>query len=324
MRLECAHPAGTYRVFLEDKDVTPGVETPLLNAFIVFEGEDDPANARKVGRAHLREFIETVTLAVGLRLRVHREVCFNDWTTGNPEHYSETYDTYPDQSFPVRVLDSGIMAGVSALLERDRDDPIRRALRWYSLGVNASTPDEQFEWFWLAIEVLADRTKDVTRVPDLCPICKDPLFCHKCNETPTHRPYSSQAIRELIQTHAEEDPVRLSEVSSEFRHALTHGRRLQLVEDEQGVKITEVVDAIGCVAWRVLTSFVIPTTATHDRPIAFLIPSTFLHRRLTLKTVGSFGSPIDREPQLEDIPVIEITLHREPDVPPTPPPAEQG
>jgi len=179
--------------------------------------------------------------------------------------------------------------------------------------VSAGAPDEQFEWFWLATEVLAEHTKDSAPVHDQCPRCKGPLFCPECKETPTHKPFAIQAIRELIRQHAERDPERLFQVSSEFRRALAHGRRLKVVEEDQGVAITEVVDGLAHVARQGLVLLLIPLRFTApERTICVVTWDTVLHRRLRVKAICGFESPPEREPQFEDIPGLTVSLVRTP------------
>jgi hypothetical protein len=137
-----------------------------------------------------------------------------------------------------------------------------------------------------------------------------------------HRPFAAQAIRQLIQQHAEQDPEALFEIASSFRNALAHGQRLTMVEEEMGVELKEIVDGLAQVAWRVLMKFTTPPRLNSpEASLSVIRWNTVLHRRMVVTLAMSIGSPIDREPRFEDIPEMKITVNREP-APPTPPAAE--
>ena len=87
---------------------------------------------------------------------------------------------------------------IERLLEHDAPPAIRRALRWYRLGIDAASPDDQFTYFWFALEIVAEFQKPTEKVHDKCPHCQSPLYCEKCEKHPEHRPYAKQAIRALM------------------------------------------------------------------------------------------------------------------------------
>lgn len=307
-RLECQHPSGHYKLILENKAVTPGGEVPLLDAYVILDA-DDLETAITVARGYLREALETLVFATGFRLRHHRDVIICDWSRGIESREARVYNAAPPPNFPIRALVPELMGTLRTLLERDRPEAVRRTLRWYSNGVSAGPPDEQFEWFWLAIEVLAQFTRNVEPVPDLCPRCRGELFCKACNEMPKHRPYPRQAILALLRQHAGNEAEDLFDDASAFRNALMHGEPLKAVQEERGKSIDEVVDRLGQVAWKALGIFLLPTSVdSPERAIAILSPSTYLNRRLRVTAQVAFGSPTDREPELTDIPKMDITV----------------
>jgi hypothetical protein len=75
---------------------------------------------------------------------------------------------------------------------------LRRAMKWFANGVSTRFYDDQFVYFWLVVELIAQNAKDPTPVPDKCPKCQGPLFCETCKTVPTHRPYQKQAIEQLF------------------------------------------------------------------------------------------------------------------------------
>jgi hypothetical protein len=303
--LTIEHPTGRYKIILRNKELTPGMEAPLLDAFVVFEAADLGA-AESAGDEYLREFISTLAFATGSHMKVRREVLLCDWTAGNAMHDCWFYNSFPPGDFPVPALDQQLMESARALLERERDPVIERALRWFRNGVSLSPPDEQFVSFWRCIEVLARHDRDVTPVPDACPHCHGPLYCPSCGKTPTHRPYDKQAIQLLMRRHGSAEADKLFAACEVFRNALAHGDSLRSVEEKCGREIKDVVDDLGRTAQRALCFHIVPA----GRGIPVVRPRTFLHRRLRATAVGAFGSPAEREPALADLPGIKLSIIR--------------
>jgi len=64
---------------------------------------------------------------------------------------------------PTPFLDKDIMASIERLLQFDPPPAVRRALRWYRIGIHDSVPEDQFQYFWFALEILAEYQKDPKR-----------------------------------------------------------------------------------------------------------------------------------------------------------------
>jgi hypothetical protein len=184
-RLIFKHPRDLYEVHLENQNMEPGCETPLLNAYILFFSEDGLESAEKTGERHFRRFVDFVTFAAGVHFRIKRRLCLFDWTAGIAERNGYTYQTFPDPNFPQLVMNTDLVSTVEALLRSDDEQELTQALHWFAAGVSANPSDEQFELFWFSIETLARYLRDKAKVPDLCPRCREPLYCNKCQTTPT-------------------------------------------------------------------------------------------------------------------------------------------
>ncbi|MGO7785661.1 methylamine utilization protein MauJ, partial [Rhizobium ruizarguesonis] len=79
---------------------------------------------------------------------------------------------------------------------------MRRALRWYRLGIHAYSPDDQFTYFWFALEIVAEFQKPTSKVHDKFPHCQSALYCEKCEKP--GQPRSRQPWEEASVTMAKD------------------------------------------------------------------------------------------------------------------------
>lgn len=324
--LSFAHPSGTYQVHFENQNMEPGCETPLLNAYVVFEeGEFDPSKSgpdrdvdsfkpiSEAGEKHLTKFLYFLSFATGCRFRIGRRICLFDWTPGVARRHGIIYRKFPNPEFPVLALNQDLLTTIEKVIPSETDEELMQALRWFAAGVSSKPPDVQFQMFWFSIETMARHTRDPERVPDRCPQCREPLYCAKCQSTPTHRPYPSQMIQQLFARHVSDAPDLAYKYTSTMRHALLHGDRIARAEQESGFSLGNLVDLVARVAWLALF-----TALTHgaglreegvpNQTLKLVRPSTFLHFGVEATSRMSFSSPVDRDLQFSDLPEIKLEL----------------
>ena len=219
------------------------------------------------------------------------------------------FRNFPDPNLPQLVLTPELASTVEALLRSDGEQELTQALHWFAAAVSAGPSDEQFELFWFSIETMARHTRDKAKVPDLCPHCREPLYCPKCEANPTHRPYPSQAIQQLFARHVSDQPDRAYLATSAMRHALLHGDRVSRVEEEHGLTLSQLVDIVAKVARAaLLTALGNRAAQDGDVRLRFIQPNTFLHYQLGYKMHVSFRTPAGRDPAVDDIPSFNVDL----------------
>ena len=182
------HPTGLYEVVLVNHDVRPAVAKPLLYAYITYEAEDIGA-AQDAGARFLTRFLDYLSFATGSRFSVQHRLALFDWSPGAKTRRGRVYRSFPDPNIPTPLLHQELADSLRPFISADPGDDVLRALHWFALGVSGSPTDEQFQFFWFAIETLAVEIRDTSRFPDECPRCHTRLHCPECSETPTHRPY---------------------------------------------------------------------------------------------------------------------------------------
>jgi hypothetical protein len=180
---------------------------------------------------------------------------------------------------PHPVLDEQITHTADHLLQHDIPPALRRAMRWYRIGISAPMPDDQFQYFWFALELIAISKESTEKVNDRCPTCRSPLYCETCNTHPLHWPYEKQKIRALIQAVDKECNEAKLEMLEKARNTLMHGGTLREIEEKLPQPHEEVVDILGkIVFFALLNQF--PRELFTEK-LTFLNPSTYVHRTLS-------------------------------------------
>lgn len=177
---------------------------------------------------------------------------------------------------PQPFLRDDTAGAIERLLEFDIPPAIRRAMRWYRLGINATVPDDQFTNFWFALEIVAEFNKSPEKVPDKCPHCQSPLYCDSCKTHPVHRPYPKQAIRALLKAVDKECDDAIIERLDKTRNSLMHGSTLREIEDSLPEPHEEIVDVLGRLLWRALIHQF--PHQMFDGTLSMGYPSTYVHR----------------------------------------------
>ena len=171
---------------------------------------------------------------------------------------------------------------IERLLAFDIPPAVRRALRWYRLGIDADGPDDQFTYFWFAIEILAEFQKPTKRVHDKCSKCQSALYCEKCDDHPTHKPYAKQAIRQLMMESDKTCDEAIVTMLDETRNNLLHGSTLKEIESKLPEPHESVVNVLGKILWWALVHQF--PREMFDGTLILDSPSTYLHYKLN--TIG--------------------------------------
>ena len=306
------HPAGCYEVHLENVQMEPGAANPLVNCYVVFEN-GDLEEAIGVGEKHVRRFLDSLCFATGSRFARPQRACIFDWSPDQTEARQGFVFTYfPNPEVPQQILTDEHARTVELLMSADpgTNNDVMQALRWFSVAVSASGQEEQFEFFWFALETIARMRADRSKVPDRCAMCREPLFCRKCERVTEHRPYPTQAIRTLFDTYVQGEPQKLFDMCSKMRHALMHGDQITKVEDQFGMKLGTLVDQVGRLAWVVVLDCLLKTsTQTGTVKLRLVQASTFLHQRQEVYAHIAVGFALGRTPGFAEIPHLQINRH---------------
>lgn len=181
---------------------------------------------------------------------------------------------------------------IERLLEFDVPPAIRRALRWYRLGIGAAAPDDQFTYFWFALEIVAEYQKPTAKVHDKCPHCKSALYCEKCEKHPEHKPYAKQAIRALMLAADEKCDDATVDLLDKTRNSLLHGSTLREIEGTLPDPHESVVDTLGRILWKALVRQ-FPKEMFDGALVG--VPSTYVHYKANAVAHVQTVVPSDEE-----------------------------
>ena len=274
--LRIEHPRGHYRARIQNiprSDYT----TPFLLSVHLYFGAPTLNETPDIADGILADCLNILAFTTGASFRRHRLWQIVDAalpkTTGMRSILMWTDSIEHNDPQPFLSEETAVTA--ERLLEFDIPPAIRRALRWYRLGVNSTVPDDQFMYFWFALEIVAEFQKSKEKVPDRCPHCQSPLYCETCKKYPTHRPYAKQAIRDLLKAvdkECDDDTVKLLDKT---RNSLMHGSTLKEIEDSLPQPHEQIVDTLGRLLWRTLIHQF--PQEMFDGKLPLGLPSTYLH-----------------------------------------------
>src|SRR5579862_8623776 len=228
--LRIKHPKGLYRARIKNIPRTVYTTPFLLSVHLYFEAPSI-VEAKEVSDGHLVDCMNMLAFTTGAQFQRHRIRQIVEATAGATMRSVMMWSESIEYEDPQPFLDENIVRSIERLSEVDIPPAIRRAMRWYRLGVNSHVPDDQFTNFWFALEIVAEFQKSTERVADVCPKCRSPLYCETCQTQPTHRPYAKQAIRALLKAVDGDCDDATIDRLDKTRNSLMHGSTLKEIED---------------------------------------------------------------------------------------------
>ena len=294
--------AGGAEVWLKNLSVTPGTDRPLLSVQVLLSGTDIHA-VREPGTEALREYLNVLSLVTSMSFTARRLIRIVDWTLGLRDRDCLQFERFPGANLPFPHLESPVLETVDLLRAVAMDPLALRAVRWFAAGIRAEAPEEQFQFFWLALELLAQLHKSAAPVNDLCSKCRAPLFCETCKAHSIHRPYPKQAIRELFVNTVTKGGETLFEHASEARNALMHGALIDEVLKKSGTSLERVVNALGQAALKVILDTMVAELAssgTMPARLNILHTNMYTHQVLTAEVHLIVTSKDPNAPKLSE------------------------
>jgi hypothetical protein len=302
-KLKWHHPEGSFEVHLSNAKLGDGELEQFLSVQVIVQADEIRA-AEELATDRLLIFLDAMSFVTNTRFHRRRTIRVIDWSPGLAMREFLQFTRAP--SHQLFGLDESLLDTVSLVLPKIEHGPLRRAFRWFRHGTRESIPEEQFQYFWFAIELVAQVGKTAARVADECPHCHGPLYCNACDKTPTHRQYPKQAIRELVRKVIRDEPDAAIEYLEEVRNTLLHGDEVDEIVKKTGKPLTEAVDLAGRVAWAsILNSMPLQGSGT----VKFLTVNTHINREMTMTLLGKIGSPANADcPDIEAISMPEMSF----------------
>lgn len=312
--LRINHPRGLYRVRIANIPRGEYTVPFLLSLHIYF---DAPAleQAKEIADDLLADCLNMLAFTTGAKFRYQRTKSIVDVARGKAHGMTPIllWGDSIEYENPQPFLEEQNTQSIERLLKFELPPALRRAMRWYRFGINENVPDDQFMYFWFALEIIAEFQKSPDKVPDKCPHCHSPLYCESCKTHPAHKPYAKQAIHSLLRMVDKECDDAIIKQLEKARNSLMHGLTLKEIEASLPKPHEEIVDVLGRLVWKSLV-FQFPHEM-FDGSISFGTPSTYISRTMTpvvhMETIVSTRADGDL-----DLDFKGITAHMEPFGPP--------
>jgi hypothetical protein len=298
-------------IYVSNLSVLPGTDRPLLS-FQVICFEKSLGDAKVAGTQHLKDYLDYLTFATNLTFRVHKLIRVVDWSVGLSERDCNQFQSFPGSELPYNVLEKPIFESVEKLLQIEVTSAQRRALKWFSAGIRAEYLDDQFQFFWLVLELVAQLDKPPQKVNDMCATCKGFLFCKTCNSFPMHRPYPKQAISSLFERTIKENALEFFSQANALRNSIMHGDEISTIEAERGIKLSDVVNHLGALAWTALLNQFHRKTEDRERlgKLNLVETNMYAHQTLTMTLNMLVYTSDPDDPRISELakPTIELQV----------------
>jgi len=308
-KLRYVHPENIFEVHISENPAADSSDEDLSVQIIL--SAPDISAAEKETQTELQNFLHLLSFITSSPFKITRRLSLIDWTPGLSIRDLYAYGP-KDDAEKIAAMSSELLDTASTLHLWGSSPLLDTSLRWYAAGVRSKIMEDQFQFFWFVIELIATATKSQSKVPDKCPRCGGELFCTTCQEIPHHRPYEKQKIAMLLD--AQQLPQQMIDDLFYVRNSLLHGTPREIIEDqiqerEPEFSFDKIVDLAGRLAWTLIFNAFEKPSKCHSPK--FLQVSTYVNWTMTMKAhmqMGVQGDPLD--PQIEGVTLPTISLIR--------------
>lgn len=285
-----------------------------LSSHVILD-DDDPIEAAERADEYLDQFLETLAVVTSGSYRVKGRTLIVDWTPGLTNRKCFHFKSFPNPHVPGYALSQKLVDTVVKYSAHAIPLDVRLAMSWWARGVAASLPHDQFQYFWYALEILAEHLKPTTKVATTCPHCQGELHCKSCDIVPLHRPYPKQAIRMVIEKYVKDDPHQFFDKVDKARNKLLHGEDREQVEQDLGLPWEDLSNGLGKVTWFTLLDALsrqIRKESSEHPKVDLIHVRSYPHSHVVMQTdliIGSnHANPAD--PQIDEfmLPGLEIDM----------------
>lgn len=276
-----------------------------LTAEVVGEAESAESATTQL-RINLAAQLDILAFVTQSRFKIAREIRLIEW---EPHQKSRTIYIIASQDvrYPPEPHPLEIFVNSSKNIEGLNPQPyVRKALKYFRLGLLEEQLDDQFMRFWLALEIIAENLKSDLRSPIVCNKCGAPLTC-ECGHKPSRRPMATDAILNLMNNLNKGAFRSISRKILDARNVLMHGGSVATVEEKCKLSMEELTKHLGVVSWSAIeNALAVPRdlgVVTVDRDGDFAPMRRTLRAHLEFSHSGSSPHPAE-----EAIPNATVTI----------------
>lgn len=308
-------PNGSYELALANIEGSHEASGGVLSAQLIFETES-LHTGRDDARFLLAQVLNCLSYATNRSFSLKLLKRLIDWTPGAVEREAIIFVETPEWDSAEPELTKDYLKTSERLLAMQSGEEHQRALRWYRLALKATNIEEQFSYFWFALEISAECQKGTEKVPSKCPKCRNALRCERCNEVPMHRRYPGEAIQQTVERVHPKGAEEIFKALQTIRHTLMHGGRIESVIDELPCTAEQAINKLAFITWHSMdVMFSNPDPQKEAGPLHFGYLDSFVRRTLVAgahvkTTLKAGGDPND--PRLADFPNFDFTVENRP------------
>lgn len=310
--LEVRDPMQNWVLMLSNIEPAPGATSATLAARLAFDHTEMMDTARDRANERMAEALNALVFATNRRFEVRELRRILDMTPGKVERDALIFHTSPIGDCMEPALTSEFTDSASRILAmRSSDSAQSAAMRWYRLGIGESSFEQQFNYFWFALEIVSQALKSTEKRYSQCPHCRGKLYCEACKTYPMHRPYPGEAIRDTVQLVHPSDGAAVFETLQKVRHTLMHGDRIESIASKLPCTPQQAVDKLAQVTWSAIGSMFDKPDPAAEKDLVLGYPETVVRgsviaRVHMITTLKPGADP--NNPRLEDFAEPEFTM----------------
>ncbi len=311
--LKCPNDSFTLTLANAEQDAT--LPNSVLSAHLVFEAPSFE-NIRELAFEKIAEALNVLAFATNRKFFVILLRRIIDWTPGIADRQAIIFIEAPEWDVAEPQLTQEFVDTAQRLLAMSSGSEQHEAMRWYRRGIQAELLEEQFSYFWFALEIIAERLKGSEKVASKCPHCNGALFCEACGKHPVHTRYAGEAIKQLIERVHPENSGEVFGTLQKIRHTLAHGGQISSVIDDLPCTKEQALNKLAFVTWNAISIMFSKPDPNPDAPLDFGLVENFARRKIVASAhvvVGMGGDP--ERPNIKDFPKVDLSLNRTGDDP---------
>jgi hypothetical protein len=294
----------TAQIIIQDAEPDTEGHVPELDIRVI-SNSDSIESVPNAFRKILAEQLDILTFVTHETFSIKQCYRVMEWEPNQKKRVFKAFQQFDPLYPPKPELIAEFGKTAQYLMKLTLEGYVSRALRYFRYGILADQSEDQFQSFWLALETIAEGSKDGTKIPIPCPKCQGPVKCEACNDTPMRRPMARQAIKALIKSIVTPNPDEVYKDVTTVRDSLLHGRSVESIEKEIGRPLTDLLNAMGSIAWRAIIDSMPPI----KEKLTFSQSSTFVNGVIIAGPTGTFDHLGDGEhPTDNQIPKVKVEM----------------
>jgi hypothetical protein len=289
---------------------TEGDKAAQLAGRLVFEHSGEISQWRSAAMERLAPALNALAFTTNRKFSLGSLRKIIEWAPGLALRRAVVFHESPLDNRVEPMLRQDFASTASWFLAHLSGPAQSAAMRWYRIGVGADILADQFTYLWFSLEIAAQSLKDPSRKHSQCPKCRGPLYCESCKAHPSHRPYPSEAIQQVVDRVHPEGGQEVFATLQKIRHTLLHGGTLESISKELPCSVQDAVETLARITHGAIGLMFVGGAPDPDEELHLGSPDTVVRQNAVVcfhvTTALRAGDPDN--PRIEDFPEISITL----------------